>query len=274
MEQLSGKIAVVTGGASGIGKGIAKRLIARGMKVVIADIEDGVLWQTAEEIGAVGIRTDVSDLGSVQNLAEKTIAQFGKVHLLCNNAGVGSTANIADMSHSDWQWLLGVNLWGVINGVEVFLPLLKANADGGHIVNTSSIGGLTTMPGLGGYSVTKYAVVALTEALALELEAEKSRVGATVLCPGTVRTNIKKSTRNRPGDLVGGGLVDTDLEKSDFGAMMRWIEPEDVGDVVIEAVARGDLFAFTHPEMGAAIIERNDRVKSALDAASLVRSGA
>jgi NAD(P)-dependent dehydrogenase (short-subunit alcohol dehydrogenase family) len=268
LKDMNGKIAVVTGGASGIGRGIAARLIGQGMQVVIADIEDGALQQTAQAIGAVGIRADVSDHASVQALADAVIARFGAVHLVCNNAGVGSTAAIADMAISDWQWMLGVNLWGVIHGVKIFLPLLEANAEGGHIVNTSSIGGLATMPGLGGYSVSKFAVVALTEALALELEAAGSRVGATVLCPGTVRTNIKNSTRNRPVTLGAGGLVDADLENSDFGAHMRWLEPEDVGDVVIEAVRRGDLYAFTHPEMGSIVLDRHDHIKNALDAAA------
>lgn len=269
LKDLSGRIAVVTGGASGIGRGIATRLIGQGMQVVIADIEDNALQQTAHAIGAIGIRVDVSDHGSVQALADAVIARFGSVHLVCNNAGVGSTAAIADMAINDWQWMLGVNLWGVIHGVQVFLPLLDANADGGHIVNTSSIGGLATMPGLGGYSVSKFAVVALTEALALELEATGSGVGATVLCPGTVRTNIKNSTRNRPARLGTGGLVDADLENSDFGAHMRWLEPEEVGDVVISAVQRGDLYAFTHPEMGAVVLDRHARIKNALDAAAM-----
>lgn len=269
LESLTGKVAVVTGGASGIGRGIATRLVDQGMKVVIADIEQGALQQTAAEIGAVGIRTDVSDAASVQKLADEILSKFGAVHLVCNNAGVGSLGRIADMTFKDWQWVINVNLWGVIHGTQIFLPLLKRNADGGHFVNTSSMGGLGTMPGLGGYAVTKFGVVALTETLAQELAEDGSNVGATVLCPGTVRTNIANSSRNRPAGLEGG-LADVDLEASEFGATLRWMDPLDVGDVVIRAVKRGDLYAFTHPEMGEPILQRNANIAAALKAAAEV----
>lgn len=266
-QNLNGKVAVVTGGASGIGKGIATRLVEQSMNVVIADIEQGALDQTAKDIGATPIRTDVSDLASVQRLAEETVSRFGAVHVVCNNAGIGSLARIADMTPQDWQWLINVNLWGVIHGVHTFLPYLKANPEGGHIVNTSSMGGLATMATLGGYAVTKYGVVALSETLAIELAEEESRVGVTVLCPGTVRTNISKSTRNRPEGLAGG-LADVDLLDTEYGAMMRWIDPVDVGDVVVRAIRNGDLYAFTHPEMGGPIEDRQRSISAALAAAA------
>ncbi len=253
---LDGKIAVVTGGASGIGKGIAKQLIAAGMHVVIADIEDGALQQTAAEIGATGIRTDVSDLASVRALADAVCGRFGTVHVVCNNAGVGPMGKIADLTIEDWRWITGVNLWGVIHGVNVFLPILRGNPEGGHIVNTASLGGLRTMAGLGAYSVTKYGIVALTEALAEELAQENSAVGVTVLCPGTVRTNIKASSRNRPRELATGGLLDIDLERSELRAHMRWMEPDAVGKVVVTAIRQGELYAFTHPEMFDAVAKR------------------
>ncbi|MGH7058491.1 MAG: SDR family NAD(P)-dependent oxidoreductase, partial [Acetobacteraceae bacterium] len=192
----NGKAAVVTGGASGLGKGIAQCLIEEGMRVFIADVEEPALSRTAAEIGATGIRTDVSDWTSVQSLARTVRERAGAVHVVCNNAGVGSMGRIADLSIDDWRWMLGVNLWGVIHGVQAFLPLLRANPDGGHIVNTASIGGLTTMPGLGAYAVSKYGVVALSETLAQELAEDRSAVGVTVLCPGPTRTNIKRSSRN------------------------------------------------------------------------------
>jgi len=263
MQELKGKVAVVTGGASGIGKGIATQLVRAGAKVVIADIEADALARTAEEIGATGIRADVSNAESVARLAREVQRQFGTAHIVCNNAGVGSVAPIAEMKLADWQWLINVNLWGVIHGVHAFLPMLKSNPDGGHIVNTSSMGGLATMPGLGGYAVTKFAVVALSETLALELAEEASKVGVTVLCPGTVRTNIARSTRNRPAHLAGS-LADVDLQHSHFGANMRWLDPEAVGDVVVKAIRRGDLYAFTHPDMKAPILERHQRIADAL----------
>jgi len=263
MQELKGKVAVVTGGASGIGRGIATQLIRAGARVVIADIEADALARTAGEIGATGIRTDVSNADSVARLAHEVQRRFGTAHIVCNNAGVGSVAPIAEMKLADWQWLINVNLWGVIHGVHAFLPMLKANADGGHIVNTSSMGGLATMPGLGGYAVTKFAVVALSETLALELADERSKVGVTVLCPGTVRTNIARSTRNRPAHLEGR-LVDVDLQHSHFGATLRWLDPEAVGDVVVQAILRGDLYAFTHPDMKAPVLERHRRIADAL----------
>jgi NAD(P)-dependent dehydrogenase (short-subunit alcohol dehydrogenase family) len=264
MKDLKGKVAVVTGGASGIGKGIAQQLLKEGAKVVIADIELQALNQTAAEIGAVAIQTDVASAESVANLARDTVGRFGTVHIVCNNAGVGSLAPIADMQVSDWHWLINVNLWGVIHGTIAFLPILKANSEGGHIVNTSSMGGLATMPGLGGYAVTKFGVVALSETLALELAAESSRVGITVLCPGTVRTNIATSSRNRPTGLSGGGLVDVDLQQSEYGASVRWIDPEDVGKVVVSAIRNGELYAFTHPDMKGPVLERHQRIADAL----------
>lgn len=268
LAELKGKVAIVTGGASGIGKGIARQLAAQGMQTVIADIEKSALDNTADELGVTGIVTDVSSMDSMQSLASQVLKQFGSVHLVCNNAGVGSVARIADMTPDDWEWLLNVNLRGVINGVSVFLPILKQNAEAGHIVNTASMGGLATLPGLGGYAVTKFGVVALTETLAEELAEEHSPVGVTLLCPGPVRSNIKDSMRNRSADLADRGLVDTDLESSPHGAQMRWLDPEQVGDIVVRAVNNGDLYAFTHPEMAAIPAARHDRIAAAFASAA------
>jgi NAD(P)-dependent dehydrogenase (short-subunit alcohol dehydrogenase family) len=267
-KDMAGKVAVVTGAASGIGKGIARKLKAEGMQLVIADIERGALDEAASELGAVGVLTDVSDYGAVEALAEETVRRFGAVHLICNNAGVGSNAKVADMTLSDWRWIIGVNLWGVIHGVQAFLPRLLANPDGGHIVNTASMSGFRAVPTLGGYTVTKYGVVALSETLAIELAANGAKVGVTVLCPGPVRSNIKTASRNRPASLAGGGLVDKDLAADPVYADMRWVDADDAGDVVVRAVKRGDLYALTHPEMAPAAKERFDDILAAFEAAA------
>ena len=171
LPELSGKVAVVTGGASGIGKGIATQLAAEGMRVIIADIERDALDKTAGEIGATGVPVDVSDLDSVKALARTAQELYGTVHVVCNNAGIGPMAAIKDLTMDDWHWILGVNLYGVIHGVHAFLPILRANPGGGHIVNTASMAGLAAPPRIGSYAVAKYGVVALTEVLAAELAA-------------------------------------------------------------------------------------------------------
>jgi NAD(P)-dependent dehydrogenase (short-subunit alcohol dehydrogenase family) len=262
LPDLSGKTAVVTGGASGIGKGIATCLAAEGMRVVIADVEDDALRAAAAETGAVPVRTDVSDLSSVQALAADVTDRFGTVHVVCNNAGIGPMAPVAELTMDDWQWMIGVNLYGVIHGVHTFLPILEANPDGGHIVNTASMAGLVAPPRLGAYSVTKYGVVALTEVLAAELAGAGSKVGVSVLCPGTVRTNIQTSSRNRPSRLASGGLKDVDISLEDNPAH-RWISPREAGAVVVRAIKRGDLYALTHPDWYAQVERRHEAIAAA-----------
>jgi NAD(P)-dependent dehydrogenase (short-subunit alcohol dehydrogenase family) len=250
LSNLPGRVAAVTGGASGIGKGIARKLGEAGMQVVIADIEAAALEAAAAELGATPIRCDVSDPDSVEALAAEVERRFGRVDLVCNNAGIGSIAKIADMQLDDWRWILGVNLMGVIHGVHAFLPRLLANPEGGHIVNTASMSGLATLPTLGGYGVTKYGIMALSEALAQELALDGAKVGVTVLCPGPVRSNIKASSRNRPAGLGPGGLQDVDLEQDPTHGPLRWLDADQVGEIVVRAVRRGDFYALTHPEMG------------------------
>ena len=247
---LEGKVAVVTGGASGIGKGIAEALKNQGVELVIADIEDGALQRTAKELGATGIQTDVSSADSVGALATEVVERFGTAHVLVNNAGIGPMGRIADLTLDDWKWMVGVNLWGVIHGIHSFLPILKSNEEGGHIVNTSSMAGLVGMPGLGSYTLTKYGVLGLTEVLAKELEEDGSKVGATVLCPGTIHTNIGTSSRNRP-DGNAGGLHDVDISQEGSEVDMsgvRWMIPIEVGTIVVDCIKSGELYALTHPD--------------------------
>lgn len=274
LQDLSGKVAVVTGGASGIGRGIAAALLAEGMRVVIADVEEGALQATASELGAVGVRTDVSDLQSVESLAAAVRDRYGRVDVVCNNAGIGGSARIADLTPSDWRWTLDVNLWGVIHGVQVFLPILLANPDGGHIVNTASMSGLISRTGLGAYNVSKYGVVALSETLAGELAEDGSKVGVSVLCPGFVRTNIGAYLRNRPQQFADGALgrpeVTTTSSASVRAAAERFhrIEPEEAGAMVVDAIKHGDLYILTDPEMSFEVEERFQHIKAAFEKAA------
>jgi NAD(P)-dependent dehydrogenase (short-subunit alcohol dehydrogenase family) len=263
MTTIEGRVAVVTGGASGIGRGIAEQLIAEGAQVVIADVQQDALDATAAEIGATGIRVDVTDPDSVEALAAAVVERFGSVGILVNNAGIGPLARIADLTLSDWKWMIDVNLWGVIHGVTTFLPLLRANADGGHIVNTGSMASFSPMAGGGAYSVTKYGVAALTEALAIELEEDGVPVHVTLLAPGTVRTNIKNSLRNRPSG-AEGGLADVDISEG-VAAGLRWIDPIDAGRVVTRAIGNDDLYALTHPDWWNIVEGRQSAIKQAFE---------
>ena len=261
MTSIQGRVAVVTGGASGIGRGIAEALIEEGATVVIADVQQDALDATAAEIGATGIRVDVTDPASIEALAAETIERFGSVGILVNNAGVGALARLKDVTLADWRFMVNVNLWGVINGVTTFLPLLEANEDGGHIVNTGSMASFAPMAGGGIYNVTKFGVAALTETLAIELAEDGSNVHTTLLAPGTVHTNIKNSLRNRPDDLAGG-LQDVDISEG-VGAGLRWIDPIDAGRITTRAIRNNDLYALTHPDWHHLVKNRTD----ALDAA-------
>jgi NAD(P)-dependent dehydrogenase (short-subunit alcohol dehydrogenase family) len=262
LPDLAGKVAVVTGGASGIGKGIAAALAAEGAQVVIADIQRDAMEAAAAEIGAAAVLTDVSAPASVDALAAAVLDRYGAVHVVCNNAGIGPLAPVADLTLDDWRWMLGVNLWGVIHGVHTFLPVLKRNRDGGHIVNTASMAGLVAGPRLGAYAAAKYGVVGLTEVLAAELAADNSRVGVSVLCPGTIHTNIGTSSRNRPAGLPDAGFKDIDIELED-NPRYRWVYPDVAGAVVVRAIKRGDLYALTHPDWYPVVAERHAAIAAA-----------
>lgn len=264
MTEIAGKVAVVTGGASGIGRGIAEELIARGAQVVIADINEDRLLPVAEQIGALGVRTDVTDPESVQALADATLERFGRVDIVVNNAGVGPTAPIRDLTLADWRWMIDVNLWGVINGVHVFLPLLSANPEGGHIVNTASMAVFNPLPGLGPYTAAKMGVQGLSEVLAMELEAEGSKVKVSILPPGPVRTNIKESLNYRPAG-ESGGLKADDLEAKPEAQQLRWVTPPTAGAIVARAIENDDLYALTHPDWWERVAGRVDAIKAEFD---------
>jgi NAD(P)-dependent dehydrogenase (short-subunit alcohol dehydrogenase family) len=259
-----GTTAVVTGGASGIGAALARAFLARGCSVVLADVDAGALAGTARELGVLGVRTDVSDPDSVAALADRAVAEYGEVHVVCNNAGVGPMGAIADLTLADWRWMLDVNLFGVVHGVHAFLPVLERNADWGHVVNTSSMSALCPPPGLGAYVTGKAAVLGLTEVLAAELRAAGSKVGATVVLPGAVTTNIKASQRSRP-PTPGSGLLDVDLSTS--GRAHRFLGPDEVAAQVVDAVVADQLYLPTHGEWLPPAAERHARIQAAFPAA-------
>jgi NAD(P)-dependent dehydrogenase (short-subunit alcohol dehydrogenase family) len=268
MKEFKDKVAVITGAASGIGRALADRCVQEGMKVVLADVELEPLAKTEASLKAAGatvlaVRTDVSQVRDVEALAQKTLEAFGAVHLLCNNAGVGTEAAIWESSLAEWEWVVGVNLWGVIHGVRVFVPLLLAQDTECHIVNTASMAGLISGPGLGAYKVTKHGVVTLSETLYHELAERGARVKVSVLCPGIVNTRIMESARNRPVD-----LPTTEPLSSASGA--RWealrqlvpagMPPAQVADVVFEALRKDQFYILTHPGWKEAIRTRMEDI--------------
>jgi NAD(P)-dependent dehydrogenase (short-subunit alcohol dehydrogenase family) len=264
MRDLQGKVAVVTGAASGIGKAMAERFAREGMKVVLADVDEPALAMAQQALAASGtasiaVRTDVSKRADVDALHARALDAFGAVHVLCNNAGVGVGGPMWERSEQDWAWILGVNLWGVIHGVSAFVPAMIAQGEG-HVVNTASIAGLIGTPMLGPYCVTKHAVVALSECLHHDLAlAAEGKVKVSVLCPGFVRTNIADSERNRPASLTRG-VVHAD-QQAMMDQMMRaavagGIAPENVADEVLRAVREERFYVFTHPELKGAFATR------------------
>src|SRR5947209_3090517 len=210
MQEFKDKVAVITGAASGIGRALTDRCVQEGMRVVLADVEVETLTKTEASMKASGatvlaVRTDVSQARDVEALAQKTLNTFGAVHLLCNNAGVASEAVVWESTIAEWEWVMGVNLWSVIHGVRVFVPIMLAQDTECHIVNTASMAGLISGPGLGAYKVTKHGVVALSETLYHELAERGAKVKVSVLCPGVVSTRIMEGGRNRPGHLPAAG---------------------------------------------------------------------
>jgi len=257
MEDLEGRVAVITGGASGIGLAMAQRFAAEGMKLVLGDIERPVLQRAGEALRQSGadvvtVPTDVSLEADVSALAATAFEHFGDVHLICNNAGVGSRGlPIAELPLEDFEWVLAVNLFGVIHGLRAFLPHLRAN-DVGHIVNTASTSGLYYLPRMGPYNASKAAVVALSETLRFELAAEGSKVGVSVLCPSWVRTNISTADRNRPERFSYSLDTDQMAQVTAYKARRRQqaprgAEPADIAEQVCKAVKANRFYILTHP---------------------------
>src|SRR4051812_32799736 len=265
MKNLSGKVAVITGGASGIGRAVAGRCAAAGMKVVLADIEQSALELAEKELSGDGadviaVPTDVSKPESVDALAERALEAFGAVHVLHNNAGVAAGGPIWECTLADWQWVLGVNLWGVIHGVRTFVPIMLERGEEGHIVNTASAAGLTSPPFLGPYNVTKHGVVTLSETLARDLAMQQSKIKVSVLCPGFVSTGIFNSGRNRPEELRNPGSNEGVMSALAATVMEGALAPEIVADHVLDAIRQEQFYILTHPELTASIQARVDDI--------------
>ena len=270
MTDIAGRVAFVTGAAQGLGLGLARELARAGAHVVLADLQAEPLQQATAEVAAFGGRTlaltvDVSDRSSLQAAAERVRSEFGKLHILCNNAGIITPRKpISEVTESEWAWTLGVNLYGVINGVAAFLPLIREHGEGGHVVNTASIGGMQVGKGrnTGPYSVSKYGVVAFSESLSQELDG--TNIGVSVLCPAAVNTAIFKSAARRP-DRFGGPLAVEQDEAYDRELRDVGMLPDDVGKRVVAAIRADELFIFTHEHSREWLAERFGRILAAFD---------
>jgi NAD(P)-dependent dehydrogenase (short-subunit alcohol dehydrogenase family) len=263
------KTAFITGGAGGIGLAMGRAFGRAGMNVVLADIDETAVRAASDELAASQIRAeavvcDVGDRASVQEAAQKAIAAFGKVHVVCNNAGVGVGGELGHTPASHWDWILDVNIKGVVFGVEVFLPLILSHGEGGHFINTASMAGMLSPPGLEPYSATKFAVVALSEGWAQQLA--PMGIGMSVLCPGFVRTRIHESARARQ-DRYGGAADSEGLNPASAAAVLAGIDADVVGERVREAIQGGEFYIFTHPNMRPAVQMRFAGIMAGFDAA-------
>ena len=277
MEQLEGKVAVITGGASGLGRAFARRFADEGMQLVLADVEQPALAEVVAElegrgVDVLGVPTDVSDGAAMDRLAAAAFERFGAVHVVCNNAGVsGSSSPTHELTTADWQWVLGVNLWGVIHGHRVFQPALVAQGEG-HIVNTSSMAGLTSLGGLAPYHASKHAVLSISEVVYNELAAMGSEVGISVLCPGFVNTRIAESDRNKPEAAVhalveGAASADDEVDPEEVRAMVRDFfamqqPPEQVADKIVDAIRSRTFYVFTDDVWSVAVAERHEDIQT------------
>ncbi len=273
MKDVTGKVAFITGGASGMGLAMARSFSAAGMKVAIVDIEQEALDRVVAEFKktnaeVIALKVDVTDRDAMEQAARDTEAAFGKVHVVCNNAGVAVGGGIDAMTYKDWDWVMGVNLAGVINGVQTFVERIKKHGEGGHFVNTASMAGQFAIPGLGVYNTTKYAVVGMSETMRADLA--QYNIGVSVLCPGVVTTNIFNSGRNRPNELKGETdnstqLLTADVSDAEQAARMQQImasalDPAVVGDMVLAAIQADDPYIFTHPDLKPMVDARSSAI--------------
>jgi NAD(P)-dependent dehydrogenase (short-subunit alcohol dehydrogenase family) len=271
VDQLDGRVAVVTGAASGIGAAMARRFAAEGMGLVLADVEEPPLAELVDELTAagtevIGVPTDVSDAAAMDRLGAAAFDRFERVNVVCNNAGVsGSSAPVAELTTADWEWVIGVNLMGVIHGHRVFQAHLMSHGDG-HIVNTASAAGMTAFRGVAPYHATKHAVLALSEVVYSELAAAGSTVGITALCPGWVNTRIAESGRNKPEHLPDpliGGAEEQELVRAlirDFFSAQQ--PPDEVAGLVVDAIRNQTFYLFTANRWSKQIAERHADIQA------------
>lgn len=269
MDNLEGKVTFITGGASGIGLGMAKAFVAAGMKVIIADIRQDHLEDALDsfEGNTASIHTmqlDVTDRKAMEDAAQEAERIFGKIHILCNNAGIYVFGPIQQAAYDDWDWVLDVNLGGVINGIQTFVPRMISHGQGGHIVNTSSISGIFVAGGTGIYATSKFAVVGLSEALRLDLEPEN--IGVSVLCPGFVNSKVYDCGKTRPDQLADSGYAVKQeiLDKLKNAHEEFGMDPLEVGRKVLSAIRLNKLYIFTHPEFAEEIRRRSEALLAAV----------
>lgn len=266
MKDFRDKVAVITGGASGLGLAMARRAASHGMKLVLADVEEDALRRVEQEFlkagsQVIGIRTDVARAQDLERLAEKALATFGGVHLLCNNAGVAAGGAVWEHTVADWEWVMGVNVWGVIHGVRTFLPIMLRQDTECHVVNTASVAGLLSVPGMGLYCVSKHSVVTFTECLYHDLQQRNAKIGVSLLCPAYVPTGIADSERNRPAGLRNTQRAKTADEAARDEQLRHAvtsgkITADQVAQQVFDAVEGDRFYVLTHPKIKGAIETR------------------
>ena len=263
MRDLTGKTAFITGGASGIGFAMAQAFLNEGMNVVIADIDaDALAAAKAKLAGSnaevLAVQLDVTDRDQYQAVADTVEAALGNIHVVCNNAGVYRGGTLDAVTYEDWDWVMGVNVGGVANGVQTLVNRIKAHGEGGHIVNTASMAGIATSPGLGIYNASKFAVVGMSEALRMDLEPHN--IGVSVLCPGMVRTRILESERTRPDTFEVNEDSANEAAQAHSNlmnlAMNTGIDPSEVAELVVQGIKDNQLYLFPHPEMKEAAVTR------------------
>jgi NAD(P)-dependent dehydrogenase (short-subunit alcohol dehydrogenase family) len=249
MREVEGKVAFITGGGSGVGLGMAKAFLAAGMKVAIADVRQDHLEEARAELGGDvhAVRLDVTDREAFARAADETARVLGNVHVVCNNAGINLFNDMTEATYQDWDWVLGVNLGGVVNGVVTFVPRIKAHGEGGHVVNTASMAAFVAGPGAGIYTTAKFAVHGLSDALRWSLLPHG--IGVSMVCPGLVKSKIYESDRTRPAELA----TDTTPPDAEFmrilpGLHEAGMEPDEIGAKVLRAIRQNDFYVFTHPD--------------------------